>query len=152
MRPAPTVVRDSRGSGDLASFQLDLHPLLHNTYRSSQLPLFPFFPSRKIKGTVHFIDSKKRKRTAFDSSERMVVDRLWLYLEKMDHISERQAGFRSNRGTTQQVISFSQEVKDGFHLKQNTLALFVDFKSAFDRIWRHVTQKVTKSKRYWLLL
>lgn len=49
-------------------------------------------------------------------------------------MSQNQAGFRSHRSTMEQVVRFAQEVKDGFHKKQYTLAVFVNFKNVFDHV------------------
>lgn len=68
--------------------------------------------------------------------ERMVTSRLVWFLEKNSLLSSSQAGFRSYHSTAQQVIYFSQTVKDGFDNRNSTLAVFVDLKSAYDRVWR----------------
>ncbi|GFY44653.1 putative RNA-directed DNA polymerase from transposon BS [Trichonephila inaurata madagascariensis] len=64
----------------------------------------------------------------------MVVDRLQYYLDRSGHISEKQAGFRRSYNTIQQIARLTQHIKDGFQKKQSTLAVFVDFKSAFDKV------------------
>nr|XP_015923963.1 astacin-like metalloprotease toxin 1 [Parasteatoda tepidariorum] len=53
----------------------------------------------------------------------MVDDRLKFYLLINSYILETQAGFRNNKSSTEQVIRFSQEVKDGFHRIQSPLAV-----------------------------
>ncbi|GFY59369.1 putative RNA-directed DNA polymerase from transposon BS [Trichonephila inaurata madagascariensis] len=73
--------------------------------------------------------------------ERMVVDRLQYYLDRSGHISEKQAGFRRSYNTIQQIARLTQHIKDGFQKKQSTLAVFVDFKSAFDKVWRKMLLK-----------
>ncbi|GFR13785.1 putative RNA-directed DNA polymerase from transposon BS [Trichonephila clavata] len=37
-----------------------------------------------------------------------------------------------------QVMKPTQAVKDRFHRKQSTLAVLVDFKAAYDKVWRHM--------------
>jgi ribonuclease HI len=71
----------------------------------------------------------------------MVVDRLQFYLDNCSLISERQAGFRRDFNTTEQIVRLTQHIKDGFQAKQSTIAAFVDFKSAFDRVWRKMLLK-----------
>jgi hypothetical protein len=34
-----------------------------------------------------------------------------------------------------QVMKFTQAVKDGFHRKMSTAAVLVDFKAAYDQVW-----------------
>ena len=69
-------------------------------------------------------------------AEKMVERRLREFLETSRAISDCQAGFRKHRSTTDQIVKFSQAVKDGFHRKQSTLAVLVDFKAAYDKVWR----------------
>ncbi|GFW43681.1 probable RNA-directed DNA polymerase from transposon BS [Trichonephila clavipes] len=64
-----------------------------------------------------------------------------LHLDSCGHISEKQAGFRRSYNTTEQIVRLTQYIKDGFQKKQSTLVVFVDFKSAFDRIWRKMLLK-----------
>ncbi|GFX10851.1 hypothetical protein TNCV_3196131 [Trichonephila clavipes] len=51
------------------------------------------------------------------------------------------AGFRRSYNTTEQIVRLTQHIKDGFQKKQSTLVVFVDFKSAFDRVWRKMLLK-----------
>lgn len=69
-------------------------------------------------------------------TERMVVNRLTKFLEKSGFFSNEQAAFRKHRGTMDQVVTFVQAVKDGFHRKMSTAAVFIDFTAAYDRVWR----------------
>ncbi|GFX43799.1 uncharacterized protein LOC103524116 [Trichonephila clavipes] len=71
----------------------------------------------------------------------MIVDRLQYYLDSCSHISEKQAGFRRKYNTTEQIVRLTQHIKNGFQKKQRTLVVFVDFKSAFDRVWRKMLLK-----------
>ncbi|GFW74129.1 putative RNA-directed DNA polymerase from transposon BS [Trichonephila clavipes] len=42
---------------------------------------------------------------------------------------------------TEQIVRLTQHIKDSFQKKQSTLVVFVDFKSAFDRVWRKMLLK-----------
>lgn len=68
--------------------------------------------------------------------EKMINFRLTWYLETENLLSENQQGFRKFRSTTDQILNLSHDVKDAFKNKKTTLALFVDFKGAYDNIWR----------------
>ncbi|GFQ91694.1 hypothetical protein TNCT_710141 [Trichonephila clavata] len=37
-----------------------------------------------------------------------------------------------------QAMKLTQVVKDGFHREQSTLAVLVDFKAVYDKVWRHM--------------
>ena len=69
--------------------------------------------------------------------ERMISTRLNWFLETNNLISPAQAGFRQYHSTNEQVILLSQEIKEAFNKKEETLAVFVDFKSAYDNVWRY---------------
>jgi hypothetical protein len=68
--------------------------------------------------------------------EHMVNLRLRSYLETKSRLTPHQAGFRSHRGTKDQIAYIMQEVKEGLNKKHSTLALYVDFKTAFDTVDR----------------
>ena len=68
--------------------------------------------------------------------ERMVNRRLQYHLEKNDLLSPIQSGFRRHRGTEDQIAYLTQDVEDAFQKKMKTLAVFVDLKSAFDKVWK----------------
>ena len=68
--------------------------------------------------------------------ERMIAARLTYYLESQNLISNEQTGFRKDSSPIHQLTRFTQEVKTNFNKNETTLALFVDFKGAFDNVWR----------------
>ena len=51
-------------------------------------------------------------------------------------LTEEQAGFRAGRGTIDQVFSFSQVAEKMWEVGRDIYCVFVDFKQAFDSIWR----------------
>ncbi|GFV34893.1 putative RNA-directed DNA polymerase from transposon BS [Trichonephila clavipes] len=69
---------------------------------------------------------------------KMVECRLREFLKLKGAISDCQTGFRRHRSTMDQVVKLTQEIKDDFHQKQSTLAVLVDFKAAYDKVWRHI--------------
>lgn len=69
--------------------------------------------------------------------EKMISNRLNWYLETNNLLSPNQAGFRELRSTNQQIVHISQDIKDSFNRKEDTLAIFVDFQGAYDSIWRY---------------
>jgi hypothetical protein len=64
--------------------------------------------------------------------EEIISARLNWYLETHNLISLAQAGFRKYCSTTQQITMLSQEIKDSLHRRETMMAVFVDFKSAYD--------------------
>ncbi|GFY69689.1 putative RNA-directed DNA polymerase from transposon BS [Trichonephila inaurata madagascariensis] len=71
-------------------------------------------------------------------AEKMVECRLWEFFESKGNISDCQAGFRRHRSTMNQVYETHPDHKNGFHRKQSTLAVLVDFKAAYDKVWRRM--------------
>jgi hypothetical protein len=65
-----------------------------------------------------------------------VSARLNWYVETQDLLSLAQAGFRRYCLTNQQIVMLSQVIKDSFDRKETLLAVFVDFKSEYDSVWR----------------
>ena len=59
---------------------------------------------------------------------------MW-HLEKNQLITPQQAGFRQHHSTEDQVTYLSQKTEDGFQGKKHTLAVWVDFEKAYDKVW-----------------
>ena len=68
--------------------------------------------------------------------ERMVLRRLNWYLEVNNVLVNEQAGFRLHRSTNQQVATLSQHIKDALDVSNILTAVFIDFKSAYDLVWK----------------
>jgi hypothetical protein len=67
--------------------------------------------------------------------ERMVTDRLVYYLENNNLLANTQTGFRKNKSTLDQIIKLQDHVHRNLHNKLHTLAVFIDFRAAFDMLW-----------------
>jgi ribonuclease HI len=70
--------------------------------------------------------------------ERLVNNRLNWYLESNSLLSNSQAGFRSNRSTNEHVVTLSQHIKDSMDKGNILTAVFVDFKGAYNCVWREL--------------
>ncbi|VDO16152.1 unnamed protein product [Rodentolepis nana] len=68
--------------------------------------------------------------------ERMVNRRLTCFLDTNNILRSGQAGLRPQRSTNQQVATFSQHIKDALDARNTLTAVFVDFKSAYDLVWK----------------
>ena len=69
-------------------------------------------------------------------AERMLNNRLYWWLESSGSLNNFQAGFRKGSRTEDQLFLLTQSVKDSFLHKRNSVAAFVDFQQAYDRVWR----------------
>lgn len=98
--------------------------------------IVPILKSKKPPNTITSYRPISLTSILAKTMERMINARLNWYLETQDILCKEQAGFRKNQSTTQQILKFSQEVKDGLDENKATLAVFVDFKNAYDLVWR----------------
>ena len=69
--------------------------------------------------------------------ERMVNERLIHYLEETGRLSKHQAGFRSERCTTDQLASLESFLRDAMTNKDHVVAVFFDLSKAYDTAWKH---------------
>ena len=67
--------------------------------------------------------------------ERLVTDRLTYFMESEHLINNLQSGFRKNRCTTDHILRLQDEINKNIRFKGYTVAVFIDFKSAFDMLW-----------------
>lgn len=56
-------------------------------------------------------------------------------------LDRAQAAFQAHKSSTDQAAFLTQKIQDGFNMKKSTLAVFVDFKSAYDLISRSILIK-----------
>ena len=70
--------------------------------------------------------------------ERIIPSRLLSFLESNSNLSPRQAGFRSERSTLDQILYLSQFILDGFNkprLGSRTILSTIDFSKASVSVW-----------------
>ena len=72
--------------------------------------------------------------------ERLINTRLMWHLEDQQLISPKQAAFRQDRSTEDQVTYLAQAIEDAFQNKQHTIAIWIDLEKAFDRVWKQGLQ------------
>lgn len=66
--------------------------------------------------------------------ERMIYNRIEPSINQ--HIPIEQAGFRSGRSCTDQILALTTFIESGFQKKLKTSAVFVDLTAAYDTVWR----------------
>lgn len=77
--------------------------------------------------------------------ERLVTNRLSYYLEKNNILNNVQTGFRKGKSTIDQIIRLQDTINKYNHNRGYTVAVFIDFKSAYDMLWRHgLLTKISK--------
>jgi len=70
------------------------------------------------------------------SMERIISTRLNWLLETNNVIANEQAGFKIHRSTCEHLAKLSQFIKDALDNKRILTALFIDFKSTYDSVWK----------------
>ncbi len=66
--------------------------------------------------------------------ERIISNRLRVYIETNNILSPFQSGFRPGRSTADNIIRIVDSIQCGFQEKEDTVALFLDLKAAFDKV------------------
>ena len=67
--------------------------------------------------------------------ERIMNSRLEYIVEKNSLLNDAQTGFRKERGTYDCLIGLEHDIRDSLGSQKTCLALFIDLKNAFDKIW-----------------
>jgi len=68
--------------------------------------------------------------------ERIINTRLNWLLKTNNVIPNEQAGFRIHRSTSEHIAQLSQFIKDALDNKRILTAVFIDFKSVYDSVWK----------------
>jgi hypothetical protein len=70
------------------------------------------------------------------SMEQIINTRLNWLLKTNNVIANEQAGFRIHRSTSEHIAKLDQFIKDALDNKHILTAVFIDFKSAYDSVWK----------------
>ena len=68
--------------------------------------------------------------------EKLMYSRLYSFFEKYNVISENQFGFRNNKNTLQAALQLEKAILPAFKNNKFGIAIFVDFRKAFDTVER----------------
>lgn len=69
--------------------------------------------------------------------ERILLRRIWNHINLHQLIPHQQFGFRTGHSTVLQIQRVVEHITASFQRKQHTVALFLDVKEAFDRVWHN---------------
>ncbi|UYV68680.1 hypothetical protein LAZ67_6000426 [Cordylochernes scorpioides] len=71
--------------------------------------------------------------------EKIILRRLTYHLDTRNLLPKEQYGFRKGHGTIDQLLFFTQKVKDAQNRKptNHTIAAFLDLTQAFDKVWKN---------------
>ena len=66
--------------------------------------------------------------------EWLLRNKLYPYLEENDILTPKQNGFRKQHGTPDTIFKLASHIIDNLNNKKVTIAVFIDFKKAFDTL------------------
>nr|CDS33973.1 endonuclease reverse transcriptase [Hymenolepis microstoma] len=102
--------------------------------------VFPILQNGKDPSNFHKKAYLPRKHVA-KLVKRVVNTRLTWFLETNNILGNEQGGLRPQRSTNQQVATLCQHIKDALDARNILAALFIDFKSAYDLVWKEMLIK-----------
>ena len=66
--------------------------------------------------------------------ERLIHNKLYPYMEENNILTSKQNGFRKQHGTPDTIFKLITRITDNINIKKVTIAVFIDFKKAFDTL------------------
>lgn len=68
-------------------------------------------------------------------AERLVLNRMQIFLKEHHIIARQQSGFRSHRQTKDNLLFLTQKISESIIRKKNVCCVFFDIAAAFDKVW-----------------
>ncbi|UYV81433.1 hypothetical protein LAZ67_20001180, partial [Cordylochernes scorpioides] len=120
--------------------------IFNNSWKTGKLPqdwkTATIIPIKKLDKSVD--DPKNYRPISLTSiccklMEKIILRRLTYHLDTRNLFPEEQYGFRKGHGTIDQLLFFTQKVKDAQNRKptNHTIAAFLDLTQAFDKVWKN---------------
>lgn len=69
--------------------------------------------------------------------ERLVKTRLYKFLEEGQVLAKQQSGFRNNKGSSDNLVFFTQKISETLNKKKKACGIFFDISKAFDKVWHN---------------
>ncbi|UYV84222.1 hypothetical protein LAZ67_X001569 [Cordylochernes scorpioides] len=118
--------------------------IFNNSWKTGKLPqdwkTATIIPIKKLDKSAD--DPKNYRPISLTSiccklMEKIILRRLTYHLDTRNLLPEEQYGFRKGHGTIDQLLFFTQKVKDAQNGKptNHTIAAFLDLTQAFDKVW-----------------
>ncbi|UYV73432.1 hypothetical protein LAZ67_10003172 [Cordylochernes scorpioides] len=120
--------------------------IFNNSWKTGKLPqdwkTATIIPIKKLDKSAD--DPKNYRPISLTSifcklMEKIILRRLTYHLDTRNLLPEEQYGFRKGHGTIDQLLVFTQKVKDAQNRKptNHTIAAFLDLTQAFDKVWKN---------------
>ena len=78
--------------------------------------------------------------------EHLLYTQIDSFLERHDLLTDKQNGFRKKRSTIKTIFSFTSDLTQIYNCDKDTIALYIDFKKAFDTV--NHTKLINKFKSF----
>ncbi|UYV85154.1 hypothetical protein LAZ67_X004755, partial [Cordylochernes scorpioides] len=120
--------------------------IFNNSWKTGKLPqdwkTATIIPIKKLDKSAD--DPKNYRPISLTSiccklMEKIILRRLTYHLDTRNLLPKEQYGFRKGHGTIDQLLYFTQKVKDAQNRKptSHTIAAFLDLTQAFDKVWKN---------------
>ncbi|UYV69472.1 hypothetical protein LAZ67_6003711 [Cordylochernes scorpioides] len=120
--------------------------IFNNSWKTGKLPqdwkTATIIPIKKLDKSAD--DPKNYRPISLTSiccklMEKIILRRLTYHLDTRNLLPKEQYGFRKGHGTIDQLLFFTQKVKDAQNRKptSHTIAAFLDLTQAFDKVWKN---------------
>ncbi|UYV64027.1 UBR4, partial [Cordylochernes scorpioides] len=120
--------------------------IFNNSWKTGKLPqdwkTATIIPIKKLDKSAD--DPKNYRPISLKSiccklMEKIILRRLTYHLDTRNLLPKEQYGFRKGHGTIDQLLFFTQKVKDAQNRKptNHTIAAFLDLTQAFDKVWKN---------------
>ncbi|UYV85180.1 hypothetical protein LAZ67_X004830 [Cordylochernes scorpioides] len=120
--------------------------IFNNSWKTGKLPqdwkTATIIPIKKLDKSAD--DPKNYRPISLTSiccklMEKIILRRLTYHLDTRNLLPKEQYGFRKGHGTIDQLLFFTQKVKDAQNRKptNHTIAAFLDLTQAFDKVWKN---------------
>ena len=67
--------------------------------------------------------------------EKIILNRIKLFLDRNKILIKQQSGFRFKRKTKDNLIFMTQKIQEAFGKKMKVCCVFFDIQAAFDKVW-----------------
>lgn len=124
-------------------FKLLILDLVNHTLKSGQIPgewkdsIITMIPKKGISKNPKDYRPISLTSCLAKLCERMILHRLYSFVEQNKLLVNHQSGFRQKRQTKDNLAFLIQKISESFNRKKKVCGFFFDIASAFDKVWHN---------------